>query len=47
MPNLAERQALNFLNPKTFYAKGPGAPPKEPAPDAAPKASPEASKETS
>jgi coenzyme F420 hydrogenase subunit beta len=36
MPTLAERQALDFLNPKTFYSKGPGAPPKAPAPDAGP-----------
>ncbi len=26
MPTLAERQALGFLCPKTFYTKGPGAP---------------------
>lgn len=26
MPTLAERQALNYLDPKTFYTKGPGAP---------------------
>ncbi len=29
MPTLAEREALNYLDPKTFYTKGPGAPPKE------------------
>lgn len=26
MPDLAEREALGWLNPKTFYTKGPGAP---------------------
>ena len=26
MPTLAEREALGWLNPKTFYTKGPGAP---------------------
>ncbi len=30
MPTLAERHELGWLNPKTFYTKGPGAPP-EPA----------------
>ncbi len=29
MPSLAERQALNYLDPKTFYTKGPGAPSEE------------------
>ena len=29
MPTLAEREALDYLDPKTFYTKGPGAPPKE------------------
>ncbi|MCP5001009.1 MAG: hypothetical protein GY933_20275, partial [Hyphomicrobiales bacterium] len=29
MPTLAERQALNYLDPKTFYTKGPGAPSEE------------------
>ena len=29
MPTLAERQALDWLCPKTFYTKGPGAPPPE------------------
>ncbi len=27
MPTLAEREELNYLDPKTFYTKGPGAPP--------------------
>lgn len=27
MPTLAEREALGYLDPKTFYTKGPGAPP--------------------
>jgi coenzyme F420 hydrogenase subunit beta len=27
MPTLQEREALNYLDPKTFYTKGPGAPP--------------------
>jgi len=31
MPTYQQRQALNWLDPKTFYTKGPGAPP--PAPD--------------
>ena len=26
MPNLDERIALNYLDPKTFYTKGPGVP---------------------
>jgi len=30
MPTRAEREALGWLNPKTFYTKGPGAPPEEP-----------------
>ncbi len=29
MPTLAERQALDYLDPKTFYTKGPGAPPEK------------------
>ncbi|MCP4982716.1 MAG: 4Fe-4S dicluster domain-containing protein [Gammaproteobacteria bacterium] len=29
MPTLAERRALNYLDPKTFYTKGPGAPKEE------------------
>ena len=32
MPTHQEREALNFLDPKTFYTKGPGAPPEEQAP---------------
>ena len=32
MPTLQEREALNYLDPKTFYTKGPGAPPKEEPP---------------
>jgi coenzyme F420 hydrogenase subunit beta len=32
MPTLAERTELGWLCPKTFYLKGPGAPPKEDAP---------------
>ena len=36
MPNLAERQALGNVDPKTFYTTGPGAPPA--ASDAAPAA---------
>ena len=31
MPTLAEREALNWVDPKTFYTTGPGAPP--PTPD--------------
>jgi len=27
MPTLEERTALGYLSPKTFYTKGPGAPP--------------------
>ncbi len=27
MPTHAEREALGYLDPKTFYTKGPGAPP--------------------
>jgi coenzyme F420 hydrogenase subunit beta len=27
MPTLAERRALNWVDPKTFYTRGPGAPP--------------------
>jgi len=27
MPTLQERLALGYLDPKTFYTKGPGAPP--------------------
>jgi len=27
MPTLAEREEMNYLDPKTFYTKGPGAPP--------------------
>jgi hypothetical protein len=27
MPTLAERKEMNHLDPKTFYTKGPGAPP--------------------
>ena len=34
MPTLAERKALDFLNPKTFYSKGPGAPPEAPKSEA-------------
>jgi hypothetical protein len=30
MPTLAEREELNYLDPKTFYTKGPGAPPPPP-----------------
>jgi len=26
MPNYQERLRLNYLDPKTFYTKGPGAP---------------------
>ena len=29
MPNLDEREALGWLDPKTYYTKGPGAPPVE------------------
>jgi coenzyme F420 hydrogenase subunit beta len=29
MPSYQERLDLNYLDPKTFYTKGPGAPPKE------------------
>jgi len=29
MPTYQERLDLNYLDPKTFYTKGPGAPPKE------------------
>lgn len=32
MPTLQEREALNYLDPKTFYTKGPGAPPPEEPP---------------
>jgi coenzyme F420 hydrogenase subunit beta len=31
MPTLAEREALGYLDPKTFYTTGPGAPPEETA----------------
>jgi hypothetical protein len=30
MPTLAEREALNWVDPKTFYTTGPGAPPSVP-----------------
>jgi coenzyme F420 hydrogenase subunit beta len=30
MPTLAEREEMGWLDPKTFYTKGPGAPPAEP-----------------
>jgi coenzyme F420 hydrogenase subunit beta len=33
MPSLAEREALGYLDPKTFFTKGPGAPPAEPEGD--------------
>ena len=35
MPTYQERLAMNYLDPKTFYTKGPGAPPEEetPAPE--------------
>ncbi len=29
MPSLAERKAMDYVDPKTFYTKGPGAPPPE------------------
>ena len=32
MPTYQERLALDYLDPKTFYTKGPGAPPKEDEP---------------
>ena len=28
MPTLQEREAQNYLDPKTYYTSGPGAPPK-------------------
>ncbi len=31
MPTYAEREAMGYLDPKTFYTKGPGAPPPEEA----------------
>ena len=32
MPTLPEREAMGYLDPKTFYTKGPGAPPPEEPP---------------
>ena len=33
MPSLQQRQAEGYLDPKTYYTKGPGAPPPEPKPE--------------
>lgn len=35
MPTLAEREALNWVDPKTFYTTGPGAPPPTPGEESA------------
>jgi hypothetical protein len=32
MPTYQERLEMDYLDPKTFYTKGPGAPPEDEAP---------------